>query len=142
MENVIIRSAFENKVLNSLLDLAKEKVGIELQDFDEDNLDSLTMEEVTKVITDRIQTILEMENEDEDANENGKYSINSATLTPAYGRDYLTKEAVVEAFLSGKDFRAHFPTGSTYCSIRDFKSCSKAKIRFNGQTEIIFVPVP
>jgi len=26
------------------------------------------------------------------------------TLTPAYGRDYKSKKAVMEAFLSGKDF--------------------------------------
>ncbi len=31
----------------------------------------------------------------------------SMTLTPAYGRDYPSKESVIEAFYQGKDFLYH-----------------------------------
>ena len=43
----------------------------------------------------------------------------SHTLTPALGRDYKNKKAVIEAYKQGKDF-IYAPTGQ-YCSIRDFK---------------------
>lgn len=37
-------------------------------------------------------------------------------LIPAYGRSYKTKEQVLEAWKSGKDFKID---GGPYCSIRD-----------------------
>ena len=36
------------------------------------------------------------------------------TLTPAYGKDYTSKDSVEEALRSGKDFVIHVAQGRTY----------------------------
>lgn len=40
-------------------------------------------------------------------------------LTPAYGRDYTTKEEVLKDWNDGKDFKAHTPRGVTYTNRSD-----------------------
>lgn len=40
------------------------------------------------------------------------------TLLPAYGRKYSTKEAAVNDWKAGKDFKI---AGGSYCSIRDIE---------------------
>lgn len=65
-------------------------------------------------------------------------------LTPAYGRDYKSREAAKEAFLQGKDFIYNSP-GSRWdgkpCSIRDFPADKypQVKIRYNGLRSVVFV---
>lgn len=42
------------------------------------------------------------------------------TLTPAYGRDYKSRKAVVEGLNKPEDFSAiHYARGETYCSVKD-----------------------
>lgn len=50
-------------------------------------------------------------------------------LTPAYGRDYRTKEEVEEAYKSGVDMVRNLPVGQQYCSCRDFPN-ETVQIRF------------
>ena len=40
-----------------------------------------------------------------------------AILVPAYGRTYITQKELVDAYLSGVDFRM---LNGAYCSCRDF----------------------
>lgn len=41
------------------------------------------------------------------------------TLTPAYGRDYKNRAAIVEDLNAGKDFMMNDYNQSGYCSLRD-----------------------
>lgn len=45
--------------------------------------------------------------------------ITGGTLTPAYGRDYKAKAAIVEDLNKGIDFTINTYQGSGYCSVRD-----------------------
>lgn len=45
--------------------------------------------------------------------------LNGGTLTPAYGRDYKNKAAIIEDLNKGVDFVFNGISGSGYCSIRD-----------------------
>lgn len=68
----------------------------------------------------------------------------SQILTPAYGRDYKTPEAMQEDFDNGKDFILHWmqsPWDGKYCSKRDFSIGSKVKGRFNRHQDITFLVV-
>ena len=59
-------------------------------------------------------------------------TLNGATLTPAYGRDYSTGKAAIADFLAGKDFSlASLFQGSGYVSRRDFEPQDRVQIRFS-----------
>lgn len=54
------------------------------------------------------------------------------SISPAYGRDYKSKAAVIDDFKSGKDFIIHpYNAPNTYCSIRDFAPNVIVNIRYN-----------
>lgn len=60
-------------------------------------------------------------------------------LTPAYGRDYLTKDQAIQDFLNGKDFIFHdltSPYDGKYCSIRDFQVGQAIAIRYGQYRKI------
>lgn len=55
------------------------------------------------------------------------------TLTPAYGRDYSSKEAVVNDLTNGKDFviaNVDSPWCGSYISIRDMSKGDAITLRF------------
>ena len=65
--------------------------------------------------------------------------LKTATVTPAYGRDYVNGDKVKQAFLDGKDFYLVLGEdtfgnlhGQTYCSVRDFAKGAEVKLRFGG----------
>ena len=61
------------------------------------------------------------------------------TLTPAYGRDYKTSEAVIADFESGKDFILRDISSiwdGRYTSIRDW-SGKLVKLRFNNSRDTV-----
>ncbi len=59
-------------------------------------------------------------------------TLNGATLTPAYGRDYPSAKAAIADFLAGKDFSlASLFHGSGYVSRRDFEPLDRVTIRFS-----------
>lgn len=65
------------------------------------------------------------------------------TVSPAYGRDYQSMEAVKHDWFAGKDFiieTAVSPYAGRYCSIRDVKHFpgEHVKIRFAKLTEQCF----
>ena len=43
----------------------------------------------------------------------------SATITPAFGREYAGKNAALADWREGKDFTLNTLKGTIYCSIRD-----------------------
>lgn len=49
----------------------------------------------------------------------------SVTLTPAYGRDYKSKAAMLADWDAGKDFVMHSVFDHTYCSVRDLASMAE-----------------
>ena len=54
-------------------------------------------------------------------------------LTPAYGRDYTTRDEMKKDFYKGLDFILN-PPGAAYCcyiSIRDYPANSEVQVRFN-----------
>lgn len=62
--------------------------------------------------------------------------LTSGTLTPAYGRDYKSKKALLEDFNNGKDFYLHHPMGGGYCSIRDFSKGASVTFRYSKQLKV------
>lgn len=59
-------------------------------------------------------------------------TLNGATLTPAYGRDYSSAKAAIADFLAGKDFSlASLFHGSGYVSKADFEPRDRISIRFS-----------
>ena len=63
----------------------------------------------------------------------------TATITPAYGRDYSTRTKVLSDFYLGKDFvfnsisnRYH----GTYCSQRDFADGTLLKFRYEKNRKV------
>lgn len=67
------------------------------------------------------------------------------TLTPAFGRDYRSKTAVIEALEAGKDFVYHdvlSPFDGKYCSIRDFKPGQQFHIRYFKLTKSMYYTIP
>lgn len=71
---------------------------------------------------------------------------NSATILPAYGRDYKSKAAVLADWQQGKDFQVIMPLSEpqhigAYLSIRDLEALKQYGIthlhfRYNRQTQI------
>lgn len=61
-------------------------------------------------------------------------------LIPAYGRDYRSKQAVLNDFKSGKDFLIADISSKydgKYCSIRDFDKSESISIRYSKLTKKI-----
>jgi hypothetical protein len=59
-----------------------------------------------------------------------------AVLTPAYGRDYSSQEAIIKDFEAGKDFIFHDPSSrydGKFCSIRDFDNGKIVELRYAKQ---------
>ena len=66
---------------------------------------------------------------------------NYQVLTPAYGKDYHSKHAVINAFLDGRDFVLNTPFGQTYCSIADFATGTVVNLRYHNKTKVTSVTV-
>ena len=58
------------------------------------------------------------------------------TLTPAYGRDYISKASAKEGLRSGQDFVWQHPLGTTYCSVRDFREGDVLHVRIERHRSI------
>lgn len=58
-------------------------------------------------------------------------------LTPAYGRDYNSKDAVLEAYNEGKDF-VLLPD-NCYISIRDIRECDIVKFRYSKMRKVFYL---
>ena len=75
------------------------------------------------------------------------------TLTPAYGRDYISKASAKEGLRSGQDFIYASPTANyrcnaaeslpsmlacrgAYCSIRDFRKGDVLNVRYKRQRSV------
>ena len=64
------------------------------------------------------------------------------TLTPAYGRDYNSKDAVIADWNDGKDFiisTVTHPYCGKPCSIRDFGNYSGIKFRYNELRKVVVI---
>jgi hypothetical protein len=58
-------------------------------------------------------------------------------LTPAYGRDYKSKAAVLADWIGGKEF---LTSNGKYCSIRDFADHTDGiEVRYKRKTELCFL---
>lgn len=65
-------------------------------------------------------------------------TLNGATLTPAYGRDYTSGKDAIASFESGKDFSlASVFHGSGYVSIRDFVAGDRVSIRYGKLRKVV-----
>lgn len=62
-------------------------------------------------------------------------------LTPAYGRDYNSKAAVMKDWTEGKDFKLNSMRGTTYCSIRDFIKGDKIQMRYSKLMKVTVITV-
>jgi hypothetical protein len=70
--------------------------------------------------------------------QNKMYTLNGATLTPAYGRDYTSGKDAIASFESGKDFSlASIFHGSGYVSIRDFVAGDRVSIRYGKLRKVV-----
>ena len=69
----------------------------------------------------------------------GNMNLKWINLTPAYGRDYTSEEAVINDFYGGRDFRLNTPLGSTYCSIRDIPKGTKIQFRYSKLEETFVI---
>jgi hypothetical protein len=66
------------------------------------------------------------------------HSLNGATLTPAYGRDYTSGKDAIASFESGKDFSlASVFHGSGYVSCRDFVAGDRVSIRYGKLRKVV-----
>jgi hypothetical protein len=66
------------------------------------------------------------------------HSLNGATLTPAYGRDYTSGKDAIASFESGKDFSlASIFHGSGYVSVRDFACGDRVSIRYGKLRKVV-----
>jgi len=64
----------------------------------------------------------------------------NVTLTPAYGRDYKSKKAVLAGWNAGQDFSiATFPSDGRYMSERDNEHFTSIWIRYNKLERIVQV---
>ena len=61
---------------------------------------------------------------------------NFSSLTPAYGRDYKSRKAIVDDLNEGKDFLLNVMGGATYMSIRDIKAGDTATVRYKKLTQV------
>jgi hypothetical protein len=57
-------------------------------------------------------------------------------LSPAYGRDYKSKAAVLEDWHNGKDFKT---CSGQYCSRRDFIG-KEVTIRYSSMRKVLIIP--
>ena len=65
--------------------------------------------------------------------------LSQGTLAGAYGRDYKSKQAVIQDFIDGKDFLILFPNGlQTYCSISNAKHGEMVKFRYSNCKKACF----
>lgn len=65
----------------------------------------------------------------------------TVVLTPAYGKDYKSRNEAVEAYKSGKDWILHDPTSrwnGRYCSCRDFVG-QTVELRYNKKQDVVLV---
>lgn len=64
------------------------------------------------------------------------------TLSPAYGRDYKSKAAVLEDLHAGKDFVVH-PAGC-YANLADLRreGVREVTVRYQHMTKALIVKVP
>lgn len=53
-----------------------------------------------------------------------------SVLTPAYGRDYKSRKAVLDDFREGKDFVLRVPGGSTYINKDQIKPGTQISFRY------------
>ena len=60
---------------------------------------------------------------------------NYSVLTPAYGRDYTSKDKAIADFEAAKDWLYNSYDGSGYCSIRDFADGVIVNLRYNKTTK-------
>lgn len=60
------------------------------------------------------------------------------TLTPAYGRDYKSKKALLEDFNANKDFILNSPTSQDYVNREDLNASTTTSIqvRWKGMTMV------
>lgn len=72
------------------------------------------------------------------------YWITQAIISPAYGHDYRSADAAIEAFLTGKDFMLHTPLQymGRYCSVRDFAPGAQVMLRYGKMRKVVPVRVP
>jgi hypothetical protein len=66
--------------------------------------------------------------------------VRTLTLTPAYGRDYKSKKAVIEAWNAGKDFEIANPGFPSYINREDADNdpaMYTVSIRYKGLTRSI-----
>jgi len=70
--------------------------------------------------------------------QNRMNTLNGATLTPAYGRDYNSGKDAIASFESGKDFSlASIFHGSGYVSVRDFVAGDRVSIRYGKLRKVV-----
>ena len=62
-------------------------------------------------------------------------------LEPAYGRDYKTKTAVIEAWASGKNFMGDYQLGFKPVNINDIPKPCTVGLRYAGKRRITVVNV-
>lgn len=55
-------------------------------------------------------------------------------LTGAYGRDYKSKDAVINDWRAGNDFKT---VGGQYCSIRDFPADALIEVRYENMMNFV-----
>lgn len=61
-------------------------------------------------------------------------------LTPAYGRDYKSKAAVIKDWNEGKDFVAHSLFKTTYVNVNDCpKEIDVLEFRYNKNQKVFFL---
>ncbi len=68
----------------------------------------------------------------------------TATLTPAYGRDYKSKKAVMEDLLAGKDFVLHDFMSSyngKVCDLDDLRKAGYASVhvRYDALRKVLVI---
>ena len=64
------------------------------------------------------------------------------TLTPAYGRDYKNKAAVLKDWEAGKDFEIADPGYHRYCNKADLERDSKVtgvRLRYAGLRKVALI---
>jgi hypothetical protein len=60
-------------------------------------------------------------------------------FTPAYGRDYTSKKALLADFKAKKDFVLNSPSGTTYANITDLlndRSWQSLQFRYKRNTQV------
>lgn len=61
------------------------------------------------------------------------------TLTPAYGRDYKSRDAVFHDLQTGKDFVTNGPAATgTYANLNDLQQCgyTQVTVRYDNQRKV------